>query len=288
MIRVVLAAALTLAVTSTVCAQEALSREALSTRALLHHRWLTAAPDAPVAELGWRDGIRARVGIAIPAFVENPGWAVHVIGAFAIYNRRFENLFPFELWRGILGFHASHRWAITLDGVDDAAVGFDFGFDHESDHESFAGPPVFPWFIYTNALTARGDILLGFTEISLSLALTLRAHLVSCTGYVVQCDGRPPDGAQGFEADFDATVRTGDVDTADGDVRFCAALHLGYINGGDAMIEEIRAALMVGGCIRFPDTGEWQLLANGVLGSDTGMHRGMRAPQLGGVLRWVL
>ena len=255
---------------------------------MLHLRHLSAAPDVPVSEVGWRDGTRARVGLAIPVFVESPGWSVHIHAVVGLYNRSFMNLFPFEFWRGLLGFRATHRWPLTIAGTRSAAIGIDFGFDHESDHESFAGPPVFDTFLYTNALTARGDFLVDFGELTLNVGLTARAHLFSCTDVNAPCDTVTGPNQQGFEANLDVALRTGNANTADGNIRFCSALHLGAITGLSDMTEELRAALLVGGCIRFSETGEWQLLANGVLGNDTGMHRGIRHAQLGAVARWVL
>jgi hypothetical protein len=248
---------------------------------------MSAAPDAPYAGIGWRWGMRARGGVAAPIVRDPEGWRVRFDGFAELYNTSLDAWFPYEFWRGYLAIRVGYRWPLSIDGIA-SAFALTFGIEHESDHETFHGRIEFPTYVYADAFATRGDLLFSWPELTLMIGVTARAHFADCTDVRRNCVDVARAISGSFETNLDISARTGGLPLDDGNVRGCAAIHMGYIVPVANVIQEARASLDVGACWRIRGMGEWQFLGEARGGSDLGMHRAQSIAHLGLSVRWVL
>jgi hypothetical protein len=267
------------------CADEPMPPNAAARVALDDLQLASAAPDAPFSGIGWRSGVRGRVGVAIPVAADDR-WLFRLQAAIETYNDGGSEAFPYQFWRGMLAARLTHRWTLGLaNGPRAFALGA--GIEHESDHETNHGPVVFRSFVYTDSVSAHGDVLFAWNALTLLTELTFRGHFLDCTDVSLGC-GDNDTSSKSFEADLDAIARTGGPPIDDGLMHACGAIHLGYVAPNGSVVREARAAIDIGACVRAQGRGEWELVGEGRVGSDVGLHRGRAVNELGISVRWII
>lgn len=266
-----------------------------SSTALDRAQRASESPLAASVRIGWLEGFRARVGVDIPVYLgpASGGWAVHLAPMIELYDRELGNVFPSQYWRGALSLSVGYRAEVERTEALSLIVGGALVLAHESDHESVSaiigGVPTgrFNTFLFTNTAGARGSLALVASEFSVAADLTFDVHVLSCTYVSDECESRTGDQQQSLGLSLDVVLRTGAPDDL-ANVQLCAAVHAGWIAGVDRVLGEARLLAHAGPCIRWADVGEWSLLAQLALGSQTGMHRHVDEITAGGALRWTL
>ncbi len=166
----------------------------------------TANPDAPALEFGWRDGLRAKGGGRIRILGDGEDATTGFFdfhGFIELHNEPGSTIVvPYQLWRGRFSFEGGYRR--RLDGATPWTLKASLLLEHESDH-STSGTDFFntaPGFVNLNALAAQGAVRRGGSAPT-HAALTLRAHVLTCTFDAVRCGfGGGLRGEPTFEAEL--------------------------------------------------------------------------------------
>lgn len=254
-----------------------------------------AGPSAAATQIGWLEGLHARVGLDLPVY-DAPGadgFRIALAPFVELYDRESYNAFPYQYWRGSLAIRSGYRARVWGEGEERGTLAIDVVFAHESDHETVhlitggVGVGRYATFLFTNALGVRGTLATTFSFMSVVVSAQLDVHVASCTNVSDDCSLRVGEREQSVGLSLDAVLRSGAEDDA-ANVQICGAVHGGYIAGVDRVIEELRLTAQAGPCIRWLGGGEWSLLGMLHLGSQTGMHRAVREVTAGGALRWAL
>ncbi|MFO0561364.1 MAG: hypothetical protein U0269_25325 [Polyangiales bacterium] len=246
-------------------------------------RILSAAPDAPVAALEWRNTLRGTVGVRIPIVgaLHSTGFLLQLPAQIELHNADQAQPVPWQYWRGRLALEAAYRAAVA-SAARPLVLAATFAIEHESDHASTGEPGL----VNLNSLSLRGDLSTALGPHVFTAALLTRLHVLTCTRHPIYC-GNYGGGAgsvtfeTALDLVFDARL------SLSSPFRFFAALHGGWLVANALALQERRLALHLGFAVRPEQRGLFQLYATGQLGEDVGYFRynGPQA-QFGGGFRW--
>lgn len=248
---------------------------------------LSASPDAPAIELGWRGSLRAKAGQRISFVGPPPGRAgvLFEVPAFIELHNTPGNdsVVPWELWRARIALGGGYRWILG-----DVALAALVSVEHESDH---ATAP--------NLVTERAEVgFFAFNDVALSARaqrrarhpqfaqLTARLHVLTCTVSLVTCgEGLGLRGDRSFEASVEAgqVLELGEA----GRWGLFAALSGDVLVGTPLIAPARRAGLRLGGLWRLR-ASELSLSLFGLAGTDVGFVRGPDTLQGGVQLGWSM
>lgn len=169
---------------------------------------MSADPDAPATELGWRSAVRGKAGVRIPFIAPAPaskGFRFDLPLFIELHNYSGQTGFiPFQLWRGRIALEAGYE--LPFDAAKEWWFGATVGLEHESDHPT--GAPVSGYdaagFLNINDVAVTASFH-HRTRRSTWLAATNRLHVLTCTFNQYVCGAQGGAGGdRGYE--FAASV----------------------------------------------------------------------------------
>lgn len=246
----------------------------------------TANPDAPALEFGWRDGLRAKGGGRIRILGDGEDDTTGYFdfhGFIELHNAPGSDVVvPYEFWRGRFTFEGGYRRRI--DGAVPWTLKAGLLLEHESDHSTGTSGVFtsFPGFVNLNSLALQGGVRRG-GPYPTHAALTLRAHVLTCTFSAEQCGwGGGLRGDATFEAELGLTQ----------ELRLSARWNAFAALWGQVLVptHDIvrgrRLSFRVG-ALRRRTTDALGLFVQGLAGTDLGYFRQRDTVQLGVGVAWV-
>ncbi|MBL9038598.1 MAG: hypothetical protein JNG84_08810 [Archangium sp.] len=248
---------------------------------------MSAHPDAPAMEAGWRGALRAKLGARIPLIEPKAleaGWLLDVPAFMELHNvPGAQSLVPYQLWRARISVGGGYRWARWLPWL----ASLKLTAEHESDHATVPNQAM--TLKYSGFVTLNSVALTAVAQRAgphpTSLELTNRLHLLSCTISMVNCGAtNGHGGGQTWELAAAATQRF-TLDEASRWVAFASVagdvlVPTAYIAPGSRFTA--RAGL---GFHRDPDW--WTLSLTLLAGKDVGLLRQLDVVQFGLALAWT-
>src|SRR6185436_19426938 len=123
---------------------------------------LSADPEAPVAELGWRSSLRAKVGVA-PNLVDvgsKPRFRLRLPSYFELSNPpRNGSFVPWIFWRARIQLEGLFLIRLNERAVAGAAL----RLEHESDHSS--SDTAYSGYININSIALLGSVRLKWPQV---------------------------------------------------------------------------------------------------------------------------
>ena len=249
----------------------------------------TASPDAPVLELTWRDGIRAKGGGRIRFLGDGEdlsGGFFEFAGFLEMHNGPgYHGPIPYEFWRGRFALEGGYRW--KFDGAKPWVLRLTGAIEHESDHST--SPNIdsytpYPGFVNLNALAVTAGVRHGLVAPT-HAALTARLHVVTCTRTPTYCgQGGGLYGDRGFEVELAVTQELALWSALDRWNLFASLW--GQASIGTALIFPARRLAVRLGAIRHRKSDAISIFFQALVGTDVGYFRQADTVQLGAGLAW--
>ena len=246
----------------------------------------TASPDAPALEFGWRDGLRAKGGGRIRILGDGEDETTGYFdfhGFIELHNAPGSVVVvPYEFWRGRFAFEGGFRR--RFDGAVPWTLKAALLLEHESDHSTNTSGFFnrFPGFVNLNSVALQGSVRHGRSAPT-HAALTLRAHVLTCTFSAVACgDG---GGLRG-DATFEAELSLAQELRLSAKWNAFAALWGQVLVPTRDIVRGRRLAFRLG-AIRHRASDALGLFIQGTAGTDLGYFRQRDAVQVGVGVAWV-
>lgn len=251
----------------------------------------TASPDAPALELGWRDGLRAKGGGRIRLLgsgEDRTGVALDFHGFIELHNARGSGSFvPYQYWRGRFALEGGYRW--RFDGLRAWTFRLIGGLEHESDHataQNTTGSTPDVGFVNLNDVALTAGVRHGAVAPT-HAALTLRAHVLTCTRSRLTCGrGGGLAGDPTFEAELTLTQELALWGALERWNVFASMW--GNVLVPTPLISRSRRLAIRAGVIRQRSSDAFSIFFQALVGTDLGFFRQTDTVQAGLGVAWVL
>lgn len=248
---------------------------------------VTASPDAPALECGWRDGIRAKGGGRIRILGDGDdatGGFFDFHGFIELHNFPGSAVVvPNEYWRGRFSFEGGYRWHV--DAQRPWTVRLTGLVEHESDHSTspgFFGTQVDIGYVNLNALAVKGGLRHG-NSAPTHAAVTARLHVLTCTRNQYQCGA---GGGLRGDVTFEGEAEVGQELMLTSKWSLFAAAWAQVLVPTADIVRGRRAALRAG-AIRRRGTDSLAFFFQLFGGTDVGYWRQYDTLQVGAGLAWT-